>query len=353
VLVTVVLGMVVTLSTTSFTVLGLRTLLGKVEEETVDANAPAVVAAPAVKPFSQETVDFLLKGAVASACLSIGLDRTSPDSQWATPLRTVFMGFSTVFSFVWAARLPAGFVKVIHPLVTSTAIVLLITRATAVLTGSTFLQVLKTYKTGSLAPLATGAGDILLFLLGPAVISLAIAMYSRKALMQENLLVVIVAMLVSSVGTLFGTATFVRALNIGGAGASGNVLRLSLLPRNVTTALAMAIASIIGGDLAITASVVVLTGIIGATFGGRLLTKMGVKDPVSRGLGIGSAAQGLGVASFVNEKDAFPFAAIAMVLTAVAATTLVSIPVIRDTLIAIATGPSTISAVTDAAAASL
>ena len=203
-------------------------------------------------------------------------------------------------------------------------------------TDSTFNDVLATYKSGSLALMSTGAGDILLYLLGPSVVSFALAMFSRRKVMAENLLVVGTAILVSSAGGLFGTAAFVRLLKLGGT--AGKILRLSVLPRNVTTPLAIAITNILEGDISIAAAVVVLTGIFGATYGGRILTAIGIHDPVSRGLGIGAAAQGLGVASFVNEKEAFPFAAISMVLTAVAATTLVSIPSAKDALINLATG---------------
>jgi putative effector of murein hydrolase len=144
-------------------------------------------------------------------------------------------------------------------------------------------------------------------------------------------------MLVSSVGGAFGTAFFVRLLQIGGRGG-GKLVRLSLIARNVTTALAMAITTVLGGDISIAASVVVLSGILGATYGRSILDAMGVKDPIARGLGIGGSAQGLGVASLVSEPDAFPFAAISMVLTAVCFTTLVSIPAVKDELIRIATG---------------
>merc|ERR1712117_206331 len=109
-----------------------------------------------------------------------------------------------------------------------------------------------------------------------------------------------------------------------------------MLPRNVTTALAIAIINIIGGDISIAVAVVVLTGIFGATFGAAILDWMRIHDPIARGIGIGASAQGLGVASLVNEKEAFPFAAISMVLTAVAATTLVSIPFIKNFLINLA-----------------
>jgi putative effector of murein hydrolase len=116
------------------------------------------------------------------------------------------------------------------------------------------------------------------------------------------------------------------------------MLRVSLIPRTVTTPLAIAIANILGGDISIAAAAVVLTGIFGATIGGSFLTSLGIHDPVSRGMAIGAAAQGVGVASFINEKEAYPFAAISMVLTAVAATALISIPAIKATLLNIVGG---------------
>jgi putative effector of murein hydrolase len=102
--------------------------------------------------------------------------------------------------------------------------------------------------------------------------------------------------------------------------------------------LAIAVTSILGGNISIASSVVVLTGIFAATFGRSILSSMGIHDPVARGLGIGGAGQGLGVASMSPEPDAFPFAAMSMILTAVCATTLVSIPAVKDTLINLATG---------------
>lgn len=46
----------------------------------------------------------------------------------------------------------------------------------------------------------------------------------------------------------------------------------------------------------------------------------------------------LGTAAFVEEKDAFPFAAISMALTACASTVAVSIPPVRKFLIQLALG---------------
>ena len=90
--------------------------------------------------------------------------------------------------------------------------------------------------------------------------------------------------------------------------------------------------------MSIAASVVVLTGIFAATVGRGMLDAFKIDDPVSRGLGMGAAGQGLGVAAIMPEKEAFPFAAINMVLTAVCATGLVSIPAVKECLVNIVSG---------------
>jgi putative effector of murein hydrolase len=158
-------------------------------------------------------------------------------------------------------------------------------------------------------------------------------MYDRRKLMKENLAEVATAVGVSSFGGLFGTAAAVRLLEIGSPS-----VRLSLLSRNITSPLAMAIAKILGADVSLAVSMVVMTGLIGANFGASSLDAFGIKDAVARGLGIGAAAHGLGTAAFSNEEDAFPFAAIAMALTASSCTVLVSIPVIKKMVLQLALG---------------
>ena len=315
-----------TFFSTGFVVLALRKREGAIDSSPKPAVEKGATSSPATKPFSAELVNTLTKGLVLCAAASIGASRVN--NKLATPLRTIFFGITAFLSFVWGARLPSGFIKVVHPLITSTAMALAAAKATGLATGTTFNEVLKTYKTGSLGVMTAGAGDILLYLPGPSVVAFSIAMYSRKQVMADNLLVIASSVLVSSVGSLIGTAAFVRLIKLGGS--AGSVLRLSMLPRNVTTALAIAITQMIGGDISFAAAVVVLTGIFGATYGARILDAMGITDPVTRGLGIGASAQGLGVASLSNEKEAFPFAAISMVLTAVACTVLISIPTFKD-----------------------
>ena len=295
---------------------------------------------PPRKPFSDAQWQFCLAGTLAAGVASVVASKT--EFEYAGPIQALFLGFGTVASYIWGARLPSAFVSAVHPLVSSSVIVLALVQLLSAVTGQEFKTVLSTYKTGTLDPLKAGPADYCFYILGPSVVSFAVSMYGRKNLLFSNLPMVLTACLLSSVGGLFSTAVLVRALMIGGAsGAGSSVLRLSCLSRNVTTALALAVTDILGGDLSIAAAVVCITGILGASYGKRLLQAMGVTDPICRGLGIGSSSQGLGVAAMADEPDAFPFAAISMVLTAIAATTLVSFPAAKDALIRVATGMAT------------
>ena len=74
-----------------------------------------------------------------------------------------------------------------------------------------------------------------------------------------------------------------------------------------------------------------------AWVGLALLDAVGVTAPVARGLAMGAAGHGIGTAATAAEPAAFPFAAIAMVLNAVASTVLASIPPVRKALLS-ATG---------------
>ena len=141
---------------------------------------------------------------------------------------------------------------------------------------------------------------------------------------------------------MFGTAAAARAIHLGGP--EGLVLRLAAVPRSTQTALGMTIANMLGGDIAIAATLIILTGIYGGMFGVKTLNAWGVKDSVSRGLGMGSAGLSLGVVSIKAEPESFAFAGLCLVLTAVAATCLASVPAIKDMLIQIAGGAPKLAA---------
>lgn len=303
------------------------------EKQTIESSVPISGSQIAVTkgPFTNEMFYSLTTLSAVSGLAAIGAYFTLSVSQYTQPLTSLCLLLTTLSSYVYGTRLPKKFTKFVHPLLTCASLTWTVLGAFSLIFSRSFKSMLRSYRKGNVASFS--AGDLLLFCLGPAVVSLAISMYERRKLMRDNLPEVGAAIATSTIGGVFGTAALVRVLEIGDP-----TLRLALLSRNITSPLAMAIAGILGADASLAVSMVVVTGLIGANFGASILSSLGIKDAVARGLGIGAAAHGLGTAAFVDEKDAFPFAAIAMALTASAATVTVSIPVFRRIILELALG---------------
>jgi putative effector of murein hydrolase len=252
-----------------------------------------------------------------------------------------FFLWTTLYTFVVGARLPKKVTKLLHPLVTCTALTWAASYGLAIITSRPWKTILSSYRrrgSGSAVNAlfhhrGIGAGDILLFLLGPAVVSLACQMYERRQLVKSNVAAVATGVTVGSAGGLFGTAAAVRLLQIGNP-----YLRLSLLSRNITSPLAMAMAAMLGANVSLAVALVVVTGLLGANFGPAILDAHGIDDEIARGMAMGAASHGLGTAALVNEKLAFPFAAISMALTASVGTVLVSIPLVQRMILQLTLG---------------
>ncbi len=137
-------------------------------------------------------------------------------------------------------------------------------------------------------------GNYLLFLLGPSVVALAVPLYVRRREILARKLPILIGVLagaVTSVGSACGLASLL--------GGSRQVV-LSLAPKSVTTPIAIGIAEKIGGIAPLTASIVVLTGCLGALCGPEFCRRIGIRNPSSVGLAVGTAAHGIGTARMLE-----------------------------------------------------
>lgn len=82
-------------------------------------------------------------------------------------------------------------------------------------------------------------------------------------------------------------------------GAS-NEIAASILPKSVTTAIAVTIAENQGGIPSISALCVILVGTLGAIFGHQLLNLFKIKMAIARGLAIGSVSHAVGTARCIE-----------------------------------------------------
>lgn len=150
------------------------------------------------------------------------------------------------------------------------------------------------------------------FLLGPAIVAIAVPLYRNLDKVKANILPMAAALIAGSV-TAALSALLIAAL----FGVPDKVL-VALAPKSVTAGVAMGIAERFGGAPALTAVLVTTTGLIGAIIATPLLNLLRLKDYAARGFAAGLAAHGLGTArAFVVDEVAGTFAGIAMALNAV------------------------------------
>ena len=151
------------------------------------------------------------------------------------------------------------------------------------------------------------------FLLGPATVALAVPLYQHRAEVKRALVPMLGALAAGSVVTLISVVAVLKAF-----GVPISVVA-SMAPKSVTAAIAMAVSEGLGGDPALTAVLVILTGIFGAMIATPLLDAVCMRDARARGVAVGVAAHGIGTArAFQENPVAGTFAAIAMALNAVA-----------------------------------
>lgn len=163
------------------------------------------------------------------------------------------------------------------------------------------------------------------FLLGPATVALAVPLYAAVKWAARSLPAAIVAVLCGAV-TASGSAVGIAWLL-----GAGEATLLSLAPKSVTTPIAMGVSDRIGGLPSLTAVLVILTGILGAVIGPPLLSAVGIKGWMARGLAVGVTGHGIATARALGVHPvAGAFSSLAMGLNGVA--TAVLIPLVLTLL---------------------
>jgi predicted murein hydrolase (TIGR00659 family) len=147
------------------------------------------------------------------------------------------------------------------------------------------------------------------FMLGPATVALAVPLMAHARRMRRMAAPILLALFA---GSVTATVTAVGAAWL--LGASPQTLA-SLAPKSATTPIAMAISEAIGGLPALTAVLVMLTGITGAIMVTPLMNLLRIKDYAARGFAAGVASHGMGTArAFQVSELAGSFAGLGLAL---------------------------------------
>ncbi|MGO2100796.1 LrgB family protein [Vagococcus salmoninarum] len=74
----------------------------------------------------------------------------------------------------------------------------------------------------------------------------------------------------------------------------------TLIPKSITTAIAVGVSGSLGGIVSLTVAVVVFTGVIGALVGPTVFKVFKINDPVAQGIALGSSSHAMGTAKAIE-----------------------------------------------------
>ena len=164
-------------------------------------------------------------------------------------------------------------------------------------------------------------GKLIHFLLGPATVALAVPLYSHIRLIKSSLLPILFSLIAGVLTVNLSTILILSYFDV------ENEILLTVMPKSVTTPIAMGISEKIGGIPELTAVIVVITGIFGAMVATHIIRLIRINDPRSIGFSIGIASHGIGTArAFLISDEVGAFSSIGMSLNGLA--TAIAIPIL-------------------------
>lgn len=130
----------------------------------------------------------------------------------------------------------------------------------------------------------------LVTLLGPATVAFAIPIHEQRGLIRRHWRILLAAVAAGSLAAIGSGWMLANAFGL------SDILRISLLPRSMTTPFAMAVSQDMGGTPELTAVFVATTGVFGAVIGELMLACLPLQSALARGALFGMGAHGAGVA---------------------------------------------------------
>ena len=128
------------------------------------------------------------------------------------------------------------------------------------------------------------------YLLTPATVCLAIPLYRQINVLKSHakeVFIGILAGVIASMGSILLMA-YLFSLT--------HEQYVTLLPKSITTAIGMGVSEELGGIQTITIAVIIITGVFGNIIAEGVLKIFRIKEPVAKGLAIGTASHAIGTA---------------------------------------------------------
>lgn len=122
--------------------------------------------------------------------------------------------------------------------------------------------------------------QMITFLLTPSTVCLAVPMYKQSQILMKHLDAILLSLLSGCLAGLLSITVLCLLLN------ASHTLLFSLLPKSITTAIAIGVSELIGGNSTITVGMVIITGIFGAMIAKTVCHFFKINHPVAIGLAL-------------------------------------------------------------------
>ena len=128
------------------------------------------------------------------------------------------------------------------------------------------------------------------YLLTPATVCLAVPLYEQLELLKKNKVAVVCGILSGTLASL--TGIFVLCMLFG----FNHQQYVTMLPKSITTAIGIGISEELGGIVTITVAVIIIGNVIADT----VFRIFKIKNPLAKGLALGTASHAIGTARAIE-----------------------------------------------------
>ncbi|MGX2962039.1 LrgB family protein (plasmid) [Peribacillus sp. JNUCC 23] len=152
-------------------------------------------------------------------------------------------------------------------------------------------------------------------LLGPAVVALAYPLYKQRRFLMNYLFTIVGGVLIAAISGMVSVGLLAKLLGI------NHTLILSIIPKSLTTPVAIEVAEGLGGNASMAIFGVMIAGIFGAIIAPTIFKFMKVHSPIGRGIALGSNAHAMGTSKAAEYSElTFSMSSVAMTLCAIIGT---------------------------------
>lgn len=163
-------------------------------------------------------------------------------------------------------------------------------------------------------------GDLIDMFLSPATAVLALTVYRQRKLVRRHIIAIAAGTVAGCVTSITTVCAMCRLLSLDG------IVTASLLPKSITTPMAIAVSQSLGGIGPLTVLAVIFTGILGSILAPLMTRVFRIRDEVVQGIAIGASSHAVGTGKAIEMGEIQgAMSSISLVISGIL-TVLVSIP---------------------------